>query len=368
MAALMIGIDFSKTDVQISLWNEEKTCAEIYQFCDNSDALIDMETYNKIGNEGIGEYLKEVLSLIQNRYGGTSITKIGITGERMTERKKEQLTTVMQSIGYKKEQLFFSTHADAVLWYEIYGGASKGASMTLDFDGQGMLAYFVQLGNEILKRPYYVETIDYSNSMQGSLDVILEEKEQQKRFAELLERAIAKKTIARLYVTGNFIEHPEITNILSGYIGGGRRIFTGRALYCLGVCYHAVKEKFPKYVISDGQIFHHVFLQAYQNGELGYVPLLKAGTTLFNAHMIIQVILDDTKELLFRIENLRNGEKINCTFRPEEFYVRENKTLRLEIELQFLEYETLILKVRDVGFGEIRLATYRVWEQIIRLS
>ena len=51
MAALMIGIDFSKTDVQISLWNEEKTCAEIYQFSDNSDALIGMETYNKIEKE-----------------------------------------------------------------------------------------------------------------------------------------------------------------------------------------------------------------------------------------------------------------------------------------------------------------------------
>ena len=195
MAALMIGIDFSKTDVQISLWNEEKTCAEIYQFSDNSDALIGMETYNKIEKEGFAVYLKEVLSLIRNRYAGASIAKIGITGERMTERKKEQLTTLMQSIGYEKEQLFFSTHADAVLWYEVYGGASKGASMTLDFDGQGMLAYFVQLGNEILKRPYYVETIDYSNSMQGSLDVILEEKEQQRQFAELLERAISKKQL-----------------------------------------------------------------------------------------------------------------------------------------------------------------------------
>lgn len=410
MAALMLGIDFSKTDMQISLWNEEKTCAEIYQFSDgggeilptmviakedgtflvakealeysmkmqkqgvtslygnNSNKQITIGNYKKTGNELFAFYLKEILSLIRKRYGGASIAKIGITGERMTKKKKEQLIAVMQSIGYAKEKLFFSTHADAVLWYEIYGRASKGASMTLDFDGKGMLAYFVQLGNEVLQRPYYVETINYSNSMQGSLDAVLDEKERHKQFVALLERAISKKTIARLYVTGNFIEHPEITNILSGYTGGGRRIFTGRALYCLGVCYHAVKEKFPNYVIGDGQIFHQVFLHAYQNGELGQVRLLKAGTNLALAHTTVQVILDDTKELLFRIENLRNGEKINCTFYPEEFYVRENKTLRLEIELCFLEYETLILKVRDVGFGEIRSATYRVWEQMVNLS
>ena len=32
MAALMLGIDFSKTDMQISLWNEERTRAEMYNF------------------------------------------------------------------------------------------------------------------------------------------------------------------------------------------------------------------------------------------------------------------------------------------------------------------------------------------------
>ena len=32
MASLMLGIDFSKTDMQIGIWNEERTCADVYQF------------------------------------------------------------------------------------------------------------------------------------------------------------------------------------------------------------------------------------------------------------------------------------------------------------------------------------------------
>ena len=62
-----------------------------------------------------------------------------------------------------------------------------------------------------------------------------------------------------------YINDHEFITILGRYTSGGRRIFAGRALYCLGVCYHAVKEKFPNYVIGDGQIFHHVYLQAYKN-------------------------------------------------------------------------------------------------------
>ena len=53
---------------------------------------------------------------------------------------------------------------------------------------------------------------------------------------------------------------------------------------------------------------------------------------------------------------------------PGEFPFRENKTLRLEIEARFLDYNTLVLKIRDVGFGDICPATYRVWEQIVNLG
>jgi len=82
----------------------------------------------------------------------------------------------------------------------------------------------------------------------------------------------------------------------------------------------------------------------------------------------IQVILDDTKEMKFQITDVRTAESIHCTLRPEEFHYRENKTLRLEIEARFLDYNTLVLKVRDVGFGDISPATYRVWEQIVNLG
>ena len=34
MASLMLGIDFSKTDMQIGIWNEERTCADVYRFPD----------------------------------------------------------------------------------------------------------------------------------------------------------------------------------------------------------------------------------------------------------------------------------------------------------------------------------------------
>lgn len=410
MASLMLGIDFSKTDMQIGLWNEERTCADIYQFPEYmggeiiptmvianeegkllvakealdysmkmqkhgvtslygkvSNEILDLGGVEKSVNEVFAHYLQETLAVIRKRYGSASIARIGITGERLTEEKKEHLTEVMESIGYSRDKLFFASHADAVLWYEICEG-TKGSSMTLDFDSKGMVAYVINSGNEELEIPYYVETIDYSNLMPGGLTSILEEEERRTAFTNITELAIARKAMARLYVTGSIVETPGVSQILSRYFNTGRRIFTGRSLYCLGACYLAVKEKLPKKAIGDSQIFHNVFLEAYEDAVIKQVRLLKAGTGLNRACSSIQVILDDTKEIKFQIEDVRTKEAVNCTLHPEEFYCRENKTLRLEIEAKFIDYETMVLKVRDVGFGDICPATYRVWEQIVNLG
>lgn len=410
MASLMLGIDFSKTDMQVGIWNEERTCADVYQFPDYmggeiiptmviadeegkllvaKDALdygmkmqkhgvtslygnlsnekLDMGGTEMNVNQVFAHYLQEILSHIRKRYGSASIARIGITGERMTEEKKIHLTEIMESLGYSGDKLFFASHADAVLWYEICEG-TKGGSMTLDFDSKGMMAYLINAGNEELEIPYYVETIDYSSLMNGGLSGVLDEEERKKSFTAITELAIARKALARLYVTGDIVDTPGISQILGRFFNTGRRIFTGRSLYCLGACYLAVKEKLPKKAIGDNQIFHNVSLEAYEDAMVHQVRLLKAGTVLSRAGAAIQVILDDTKEMKFQIEDVRKAEAINCTLHPEEFYFRENKTLRLEIEAKFLDYDTLVLKVRDVGFGDICPATYRVWEQIVNLG
>ncbi|MBO5177330.1 MAG: hypothetical protein J6K04_01590 [Lachnospiraceae bacterium] len=410
MASLMLGIDFSKTDMQIGIWNEERTCADVYQFPEYmggdiiptmvianeegnllvakealdysmktqqhgvtslygnlSNDKIDLGTRQMSVNQLFAHYLQETLAVIRKRFGSASIARIGITGERMTEEKKHHLAEIMESIGYSGDKLFFASHADTVLWYEICE-STKGSSMTLDFDSKGMMAYLMNPGNEDMDIPYYVETIDYTGLMPGGLTGILDEEERKNSFTGVTELAIARKAVARLYVTGDIVDTPGVSTILGRFYNNGRRIFTGRSLYCLGACYYAVKEKLPKKAIGDAQIFHDVTLEAYEDAVIHQVLLLKAGTDLSKAGAGIQVILDDTREMKFQITDVRTAESINCTLHPEEFPFRENKTLRLEIEARFLDYETLVLKIRDVGFGDICPASYRVWEQTVNLG
>ncbi len=411
MAALMLGIDFSKTDMQISLWNEERTRAELYNFngtpvgetipmmviADETGNLLTareaLEYSVQTGKQGVTSlygnlstepvelekgcytisqlfavYLQSVIGMVRKRYGGAPVAKIGITGERMTEERKKHIIQVMKTIGYTEEQLFFSTHADAFLWYELYERVGNGNAMTMDFDNRGMIAYMIHPEDVKSNTPYYVETTDYTELMPGSISSMREMEERVRCFDNVADVALARKQIETLYVTGDFLDSQEINRSLQNLSEDNRRVFAGRGLYCLGACRQAVKEKWPKGVIGDRKVFHTVFIEAYEDAEEKPVLLLAAGTALTEAAAAVQLILDETDELKFQIEDVRTRETMQCTVKPEGLRIRENKTIRLEVRVMFLDYETLVIKVRDIGFGEIYPATYRVWEQLIHLT
>lgn len=413
----MLGLDFGKTDLLISLWNEEMACAEIYNIygAKGDEAVPSMVIYSEdgrllIGKEAVeyclkeqkngisvfygqkeGEevelngmkktveelfssYLDTVFSIIRRRYGGALIARIGITGERLQESEKERFTKIFEKIGYSKEKLYFSTHADAFLWYEMCEGAVRRDAikrqpvMALDYDSKGLLCYLLHPAEEEKGIPYYLETADYSERMPGGLPGIWPEEERYSCFAQMTELALSRKDTSWLYVTGRYVETQQASEVLQQFSREDRRIFCGRSLYALGACYRAVKERFTKKVISDGQIFHNVSLFAYKDARNGLVPLALAGTPVSEAEGSVQVILDDTLELKFQIEDMRTRKSITCTFRPDDLRERENRTIRLEVALRFLDYGTLIIKLRDIGFGSIYPPTFRVWEQMVQLG
>ena len=46
---------------------------------------------------------------------------------------------------------------------------------------------------------------------------------------------------------------------------------------------------------------------------------------------------------------------------------RENKTTRVAVKVTFLDRDTAVCTVSDLGFGQFFPCSYRVWEKIIAL-
>ncbi|MCR5154221.1 MAG: hypothetical protein K6B75_05165 [Lachnospiraceae bacterium] len=373
MAAIMLGIDIETNNLEISIWNEDRNTADIYENIIEESGQENVETADGFCYMDSLDILKKEidkkLQTIRRRFGGASISRLGITSERLTYKGQEDLVKLFSELGYTEEKLYFATHADAFSWYEISEGNTdrKRVSIDIDFDGKGMLAYVLHPMSENKKFPFYVETTDYSDSMDGGIDLIKDEKQKTAVFSQMIEKAINGVNMARLYVTGKYSATQSATDILSGFSASGRRIFSGKTLYAQGACYYAVKEKLSRPVIFDRQIFHNVFISAYRDSKEESIMLLKYGTPLKVAKAKMQVILDGCDELSFKVDDLRSGGVTAFSVKPDLLPPRENRTVRLEITVSFLDYETLVIKVRDIGFGNIYPATYKVYEQIISL-
>ncbi len=416
MASLMIGIDFYDTEVYVGLWAEDERCAKIFSVDNISDTEVperiplfvcpDGEGRFYAGHEGIeysikqhcngvstlygpqvkehvkvndksyavtellSGFLGEVLNAIKKHFGGASIARLCLTGSRMNPVDEVRLQTALDQIGFPREQSIIINHANAFARYMLHMDEDKRSkrAVAIDLDRYGARIYsFVPYDNRS-GAPSHVNNYDASDDIPNGLESIKMPEEKMRLFENVVSTAISHNVpLTRLFVTGKSIEDERIKSVLRKYASDTFRIFSGQNLYSSGACYAAVDEPSKEKTIFDGQVFHTISLEGYKDACIDAVTLISAGTPLEEAEKKVDVIMDGTNELVFHVLDARNGNRNAVTFTPEDFSIRDNRTQRLEVSLRFLDKETLVIKVRDIGFGEIFPASYRMWEQVIQL-
>ncbi len=88
------------------------------------------------------------------------------------------------------------------------------------------------------------------------------------------------------------------------------------------------------------------------NGKEGWYPVVSWGTRWYEADGEWEVLLEDDSDLEVHIESLAGEElqveRISLKGLPE----RSDYSLRLKIEIMFLEERLCRLTLKDIGFGD----------------
>ncbi len=413
MASLMVGLDFFESEVFVGLWAEEDRSPKTFsvpkksqgdhiplfvvpvedgQFLAGHEGLEYSINYNISGvsllyGNGVKEsvtlkereydvrellagFLGDVLGAIKKYYGGAQIARLCITGERMNPVDKEHITSALRLLGFSDNQFCVINHANAFLYYMVGAGEErrKTKAATIDLDSAGACIYSYVPADNRLGAPGYVRSENTDLLLRQSLEEIEGVEEKVQTFENIISMAMTLvRPISVLYVTGRSISDERIKNVLKGYASERMKIFSGQNLYSSGACTRAVNDSIGEKYITDGSIFHSVSMEGYKDAVIDEVVLLPAGSELLQAKRTISVIPDDTRELIFHVKDMRTGQRKTISFVLDELEIRENKTNRLQITVSFIDLYTIVIKVRDMGFGDIYPASFRVWEQIVRL-
>ena len=112
-------------------------------------------------------------------------------------------------------------------------------------------------------------------------------------------------------------------------------------------------ESFKSFIqnVFDKKVVSSVYLTG-EGFENNWYPIVAWGTHWYEADGQWEVILEDTSDIEIHIESL-DGEDLKVeTVSLEGLPERTDYSLRLQIEVMFLDERTCRLRFKDVGFGE----------------
>ncbi len=146
----------------------------------------------------------------------------------------------------------------------------------------------------------------------------------------------------------------------------GRRVFYGQNLFARGACYAAAMHRAEQEFIFLGEDMtrEDIMLKAYHDAREQYFVLSQAGSDYRAVKRTLRFILDDTNEIEFLVDHVMRREPLHEVMILDHLMQRENKTVRLELSLFYVDRDTPVVQIRDIGFGREK-TTYRIWEQVL---
>ena len=108
-------------------------------------------------------------------------------------------------------------------------------------------------------------------------------------------------------------------------------------------------------------------MKAIQKEKEYQVVLIKAGTNWYDARSNVELLLENDEDIEIKVETY--GRRLDRTYRIAcpKVEDRPPKTTRVELTTVFLEDNYMLVKVKDLGFGELYPSTGKEERKYIRL-
>lgn len=394
---LLLGYDLGDEVTQLAVYNRETKEPEfVGQTEENPDALY--QTAVELNNgEQLTDFMKKIrqrqdivvdgkviepekvlafyfsktLVATRIKYPHETIRQLVVT---LVQPDKQLVDCIYQALeqigigrdravvmGYQQSFLYYAMSREKELWINDVG--------LFDYTGERLLYYQMRLDRR--KKPVLVavEEQDYSEA----IDTIQKESEHKDAVLEnVIYRGIHKQILSALYMTGDgFLE--EWTEPVLQRLCVGRRVFRGGNLYAAGACYAANElggeAQLSDYLLMDpDMIASRISMNVYRDAKQEELVFAKAGTPWYQVDASWDLIPQGETELAVSAKNVFSGEERKFILPLDPVAGKTNGQCRLNVKIRFQDVHTLIITIRDLGFGEFFPTSNRVWEKTVAID
>lgn len=329
---------------------------------DGEPVMIEGETFNPVALLAL--FFKRSLGLLSQVGSPDRITAIMITCPSMDRRLIDVLGEVVDGLNLKADRVFFQSHTESFYDYMIHQPKELWAHQSLLFHyrEKDFKVYCMECNRRTTPIVTFVEEQEFPFEEYPRLECGDDES-----FMEIAEKVCGEELISCVYLIGDGFAGDWMKNSLR-YLCRGRRVFQGNNLFSKGACYgmqermQETEEGRAHVFLGNDKLKANIGMKLFRNGEPSYYALLDAGGNWYEAETEMEFYLQDGNSFEVMITPLigRNAKTAVITLEdlPETIS-------RLHLRIYMESESMLILEITDLGFGEFRLPTDKVWRESV---
>lgn len=340
---------------------------------DGEPIIIEGENYDPVALLAL--FFKRSLGLLTQVASSERIGALMITCEMVDNRVLDVLNRMVAAVHLKTDKVAFQSHTESYYNYMLRqpGELWLNRSMLFDYRSNSVRVYCMECNR---KTTPVVVFIDEAIHPFYSWEQLPEEgADREKRIHELdgallrIAENAMQSQVESVYLIGDGFEQEWMKESLR-YLCKGRRVFQGNNLFSKGACY-GMQERLSVSLAGREHVFlgrdklkANIGMQVLRQGEESYYALLDAGVNWYEADYTVELYVRDGNELTLLVTPLmgKNGKEARIIL--EDF---PGNIARLRAHF-FLEAENLlVIEAQDLGFGEFRSSSRRVWQEKIQL-
>ena len=316
-------------------------------------------------------YMARFMSMILKMLNKDGILRLTFCIENTQANVTDYLVQIAEGLGIARDCVQVINYKEAFLFFVLSQSQENRRNKCCLFELSNKGLEYYEFSVIRGRKPQPV-TVSYSR-LEKKFDVALLKKASvQKATDEMLleyaKKLFNKKLISSVYLSGSGFEDASWCKEFTNFICRGKRVFIGEALFAQGATANSKMGSKPPYLcLCDGRVLSTVSMKVIRSERECQLVLIKAGTNWYDARSSIELLLEDDEDLEIKVETY--GRRLDRTYRIPcpKVEGRPPKTTRIELTTVFLEDNYMMVKVKDLGFGQLYPATDKEEKKYIRL-
>ena len=317
------------------------------------------------GKELLLLFLKQALCFPQQKYEEKNIRQAVFAVKKMEPKLNALLRECAVKLGISEKRVQIVSHSEAYIYYTLNQKREIWNNTIGMFDlSEAGLRYYemkVQLG---MKKTMVVA--EYEELEEGfNLDIL--DTSSGSRLADKIlcscaERLMARKSYSAVFLTGKGFQKWEWAAEFMKLLCTKRRVYMEQGLFAKGAASKAADclqegASAPFTCICEGRLRTTISMNVLHRGQENPVVVASAGDNWYGRVSVIDVIPDHQNRVDFVMTPVDTKKKKIVSIPLEGFPKRFDRTMKVQIQIAFLDEKTMEVTLKDRGFGELFPAT-----------